>query len=136
MLARVLSWLALLARSDAAKDVEILVLRREVACWADTTGADAVRLFVLVTNLDVSTGERAAAVEHWYRHRTQVENVFKDAKLGAALRHLPSGYPQVNTAWMWGRCSRPASPVGCTSSPPPPDSAGDCSGTASTAAKP
>jgi len=30
----------------------------------------------VVTNLDVSTGERAAAVEHWYRHRTQVENVF------------------------------------------------------------
>jgi Transposase DDE domain group 1 len=56
----------------------------------------------VVTNLDVSTGERAAAVEHWYRHRTQVENVFRDAKLGAALRHLPSGYPQVNTAWMWG----------------------------------
>jgi hypothetical protein len=27
----VLSWLALLARSDAAKDVEILVLRHEVA---------------------------------------------------------------------------------------------------------
>ena len=31
MLTRVLSWLALLARSDAAKDVEILVLRHEVA---------------------------------------------------------------------------------------------------------
>jgi transposase InsO family protein len=31
MLARVLSWLTLLARSDAAKDVEILVLRHEVA---------------------------------------------------------------------------------------------------------
>jgi putative transposase len=31
MLARVLSWLALLARSDAAKDVEILALRHEVA---------------------------------------------------------------------------------------------------------
>jgi hypothetical protein len=30
-LARVLSWLALLARSDATKDVEILVLRHEVA---------------------------------------------------------------------------------------------------------
>src|SRR5919107_1411580 len=56
----------------------------------------------IVTNLDVSTPERAAAVEHWYRHRTQVENIFKDAKLGGALRHLPSGYPQVNTAWMWG----------------------------------
>ena len=31
MLTRVLSWLALLARADAAKDVEILVLRQEVA---------------------------------------------------------------------------------------------------------
>jgi putative transposase len=31
MLARVLSWLALLARSDAIKDAEILVLRHEVA---------------------------------------------------------------------------------------------------------
>ena len=31
MLARVLSWLALLARSDAAKDVEIMTLRHEVA---------------------------------------------------------------------------------------------------------
>jgi putative transposase len=31
MLARVLSWLALLARSEASKDVEILVLRHEVA---------------------------------------------------------------------------------------------------------
>src|SRR5438094_10536020 len=31
-----------------------------------------------------------------------LENIFRDSKLGAALRHLPSGYPQVNTAWMWG----------------------------------
>src|SRR6476469_8676561 len=31
MLTRVLSWLTLLARSEAAKDVEILVLRHEVA---------------------------------------------------------------------------------------------------------
>jgi putative transposase len=31
MLTRVLSWLALLARSDAAKDVEILMLRHEIA---------------------------------------------------------------------------------------------------------
>ena len=30
-LVRVLSWLALLARSDIAKDLEILVLRHEVA---------------------------------------------------------------------------------------------------------
>jgi hypothetical protein len=31
MLTRVLSWLTLLARSEAAKDVEILVLRQELA---------------------------------------------------------------------------------------------------------
>jgi hypothetical protein len=31
MLARVLSWLALLARADATKDVEILVLRHDEA---------------------------------------------------------------------------------------------------------
>src|SRR6186997_2530898 len=31
MLVRVLSWLALVARSDAAKDVEILTLRHEVS---------------------------------------------------------------------------------------------------------
>ncbi len=56
---------------------------------------------VIVTNLDVSTPDNAAT-EHWYRHRTQVENVFRDATLGAALRPLPSGYPQVNRAWLGG----------------------------------
>ena len=56
----------------------------------------------ILTNLDVSTPGKAAAAEHWYRHRTTVENIFRDSKLGAALRHLPSGYPQVNLAWMWG----------------------------------
>ena len=56
----------------------------------------------ILTNLDVSSPSRAVAAEHWYRHRTTVENLFRDSKLGAALRHLPSGYPQVNLAWMWG----------------------------------
>ena len=55
-----------------------------------------------MTNLDVSTSAKAAAVEHWYRRRTQVENLFRDAKLGAAMRHLPSCHPEVNRAWMWG----------------------------------
>jgi hypothetical protein len=54
----------------------------------------------ILTNRDVSTPDKAAAAEHWYRHRTTVEHIFRDSKLGAALRHLPSGYPQVNTAWM------------------------------------
>jgi hypothetical protein len=65
--------------------------------------ADAVYGYsFIVTNLDVSTPEQAAAAEHWYRHRTAIENMFRDAKHGAALRHLPSGYPEVNKAWMWG----------------------------------
>ena len=65
--------------------------------------ADAVYGYsFIMTNLDVSTPDKAAGVEHWYRHRTQIENIFRDSKHGAALRHLPSGYPQVNKAWMWG----------------------------------
>jgi hypothetical protein len=66
-----------------------------------SAGAIYAYSFIL-TNLDVSAPARAAAAEHWYRHRTTVENLFRDSKLGAALRHLPSGYPQVNLAWMWG----------------------------------
>jgi hypothetical protein len=31
-----------------------------------------------------------------------VEHIFRDSKLRAALRHLPSGYPEINNAWMWG----------------------------------
>jgi hypothetical protein len=56
----------------------------------------------ILTSLNVSTPEKAIAVEHWYRHRTTVENVFRDGKHGAALRHLPSGHHRVNLAWMWG----------------------------------
>jgi hypothetical protein len=66
-----------------------------------SAGAIYAYSFIL-TNLDVSSPDKAAAAEHWYRHRTTVENIFRDSKLGAALRHLPSGCPQVNTAWMWG----------------------------------
>jgi hypothetical protein len=56
----------------------------------------------ILTNIDVTAPAKAAAAEHWHRHRTTVENLFRDSKPGAALRHLPSGYPQVNLAWMWG----------------------------------
>ena len=55
----------------------------------------------ICTNLDVSTPAKAAAAEHWYRHRTSIENIFRDSKHGAALRHLPSGYTEINTCWMW-----------------------------------
>jgi hypothetical protein len=72
----------------------------ELAGVADADGVFAYSF--VVTNIDVSTGAQAAAVEHWYRHRTSVENLFRDTKHGAALRHLPSGHEPVNRAWMWG----------------------------------
>lgn len=52
---------------------------------------------VIMTNLPDDPVE----LERWFRHRTQIEERLKDAKLGMALRHLPSGYQQVNTVWMW-----------------------------------
>lgn len=70
---------------------------------SDLAEADAVFGYsFILTNCDISTPQLAAAAEHWYRHRTAIENLFRDSKHGAALRHLPSGYPQVNQAWMWG----------------------------------
>jgi hypothetical protein len=36
------------------------------------------------------------------RHRTSVQNLFRDIKHGAGMHHLPSGHPTVNRAWMWG----------------------------------
>ncbi|MGH3839079.1 MAG: IS1380 family transposase [Pseudonocardiaceae bacterium] len=69
----------------------------------ELAGADAIYGYsFILTNLDCSTPDQAVAVEHWYRHRTEIENIFRDAKHGAALRHLPSGYAEVNRAWMWG----------------------------------
>jgi hypothetical protein len=45
--------------------------------------------------------EKIADVEHWYRHRTDIEALNKDAKHGAAMRHMPSGHHPVNQVWMW-----------------------------------
>jgi hypothetical protein len=56
----------------------------------------------IITNLDVSTPAKAVAVEAWHRMRTDIEDRIRDAKHGAALRHLPSGTKAANTVWMWG----------------------------------
>lgn len=52
---------------------------------------------LIVTNLDWAVVE----IEAWFRMRALVEEKIEDAKLGAALRHLPSGFVAVNRAWMW-----------------------------------
>ncbi|HEY5989977.1 MAG TPA: hypothetical protein VIV12_26865, partial [Streptosporangiaceae bacterium] len=45
----------------------------------DSAGPVCAYSFIL-TNLDVTAPARAAAAEHWYRHRTTVENLFRDTK--------------------------------------------------------
>lgn len=39
-------------------------------------------------------------IEHFHRHRAQVEERLKDSKLGQALRHLPSGDQNANRVWL------------------------------------
>jgi hypothetical protein len=39
-------------------------------------------------------------VEHYHRQRAQIEERFKDAKLGQPLRHLPSGDINANRLWL------------------------------------
>jgi hypothetical protein len=56
----------------------------------------------IATNRDVSTPAKAVEVEAWHRMRTDIEDRIRDAKHGAALRHLPSASRAANTVWMWG----------------------------------
>ena len=53
----------------------------------------------ILTNRDVATPAKAAEVEAWYRRRTDIEALNRDAKHGAALRHMPSGDKTVNRLW-------------------------------------
>ncbi|MDQ2845224.1 MAG: transposase [Actinomycetota bacterium] len=61
----------------------------------------------ILTNLDVSTSARLAEVEHWYRHRTDIEALNRDAKHGAALGG--SGFQGSMVVFV---CSDPPRPVG------------------------
>lgn len=63
----------------------------------------------ILTDLDLTDSENTlpedrglplAEVEWWYRHRTDIEALNKDAKHGTALRHLPSANRQINAVWM------------------------------------
>ncbi len=50
---------------------------------------------------DIPAGEKSTAeVEHFHRQRAQIEERFKDLKLGHALRHLPSGKLAANRLWL------------------------------------
>jgi len=50
---------------------------------------------------DVPAEEKTAVeLEFFHRQRAQIEERFKDAKLGQALRHLPSGKLAANRLWL------------------------------------
>jgi hypothetical protein len=55
----------------------------------------------IVTNLPVHSAADVTAVEAWFRGRVSIEERIREAKLGAGLRHLPSGNPTVNAVWTW-----------------------------------
>jgi len=46
-------------------------------------------------------GEDALFLEHHHRHRVQIEERIREAKLGAALRRFPSGSLEANRTWMF-----------------------------------
>jgi DDE family transposase len=50
---------------------------------------------------DIPADEKTTIeVEHYHRQRAQIEERFKDAKLGQPLRHLPTGDLNANRVWL------------------------------------
>lgn len=81
----------------------------QLALALEGTATHAYAVSFIVTNIPANdrpgqhTGnaESILEVEAWFRRRTDIEDRIREAKLGAALRKLPSGDPAVNTVWMW-----------------------------------
>ena len=53
----------------------------------------------IVTDIPVAD-KTTTDIEHFHRQRAQIEERFKDAKLGQPLRHLPSGNLDSNRLWL------------------------------------
>jgi hypothetical protein len=77
----------------------------QLALALDGTATHAYAVSFIVTNIPThdngAEGETVRGVEAWFRRRTDIEDRIREAKLGAGLRHLPSGSKAVNTVWMW-----------------------------------
>jgi hypothetical protein len=56
----------------------------------------------IATNEEVDPEEEIAQAEWEFRHRTRVEELFRDTAHGAGLNHLPSASHAVNSMLMWG----------------------------------
>jgi len=77
----------------------------QLALAIEGTATHAYAVSFIVTNIPThdggAKGETILDVEAWFRRRTDIEDRIREAKLGAALRHLPSGQASVNRVWMW-----------------------------------
>ena len=81
----------------------------QLALALEGTATHAYAVSFIVTNIPANdrpgkrTGdaESIVEVEAWFRRRTDIEDRIREAKLGAALRKLPSGDQSVNSVWMW-----------------------------------
>lgn len=79
----------------------------------DGGASHAYAVSFIVTNIptydETENGETVRDVEAWLRRRSDIEDRIRKAKLGAALRKLPSGPAALNTGGIWPRCSPEAS---------------------------
>jgi hypothetical protein len=81
----------------------------QLALALEGTATHAYAVSFIVTNVPANdrpgdtagNAESILEVEAWFRRRTDIEDRIREAKLGAALRKLPSGSAAVNTVWMW-----------------------------------
>jgi putative transposase len=125
-MARVLGWLVLLARSDAAKDTEILVLRHEVAVlrrqvarpkpdWADRA-VIAVLAGLLPGHLRLHRIVAPATLLAWHRRLVKKKWTYSNApgrppvpdQVRALVEQLAQQNPRyVEPGIMWGRAMSP-----------------------------
>lgn len=83
--------------------------KNQLALALEGTATHAYAVSFIVTNIPANDqpgdhdgdAETILEVEAWYRRRTDIEDRIREAKLGAALRKLPSGNQAINTVWMW-----------------------------------
>jgi len=69
----------------------------QLALLADGQTTEVYGYSFILTDID---DQPAAWVEHFHRHRAQIEERLKDAKLGQALRRMPTADQHANRVWM------------------------------------
>ena len=105
--------------------------------FPELAGAGAIYAYpFIVTSLDVTAPAKAIAAEHWYRHRTTVENIFRDSNSALPSGTSPPDTPRSTWPGCGERCSPRPWPPGCTTSQPSPQARTSCTGTACAAARP